>query len=163
VGRLIATTDCSVSEGTFSSRFVNEVMSNPSRCCSSAPCRVHLFSSRCARNYSAHIERRSLQMHMGSHRAKMWRIVALSHGLPLPLTGSTMRWALRLRASRRFADLVLPSEGEWSHIFVFRDAIPGRREREMCWDSSIDYCLVVLSSIWGGVACRGEFSQAAIH
>ena len=94
--RFADTKGCSEWEGLFSSRLVIDNISKPKRCSSSTSPKVHVYVSQRTRNSSTHVVRRPCLIRVGSERANIRCMVAVSPGALLPLSGSTVVWIFLL-------------------------------------------------------------------
>ena len=147
------TKGCIESEGTCSSSMlVIDTISKPSRYWSSASPKVHVSGSQRTRNYSTHVYRLPCLIRLGSERANMCCIAALSPGASLLRSGSTvgrvfLLWPGRLGGMWRVIFAVLAgSPWEWA-----RDARKGALYMESCLEAP--------STTRGGMACRGIYSR----
>ena len=91
------TKSCREWEGTCPSMLVINMLSNPNWYCSSASPKAHSYSSQRTRNSSTRVKRRPYLIRMGSGRANVWCMAALSSRASLPLRGSTVVRVFLLR------------------------------------------------------------------
>ena len=103
---------CKVCEEISSSRSVIDVVSNPSRYCSSASPKVHLSRLHSTKKKTTYVDRRPCRIRPSSERASMRYMLTLSHGTSLPLRGSAVMWIVRLRPARMLVVLAFPLEGK---------------------------------------------------
>jgi len=73
-----------------SSRLVIDTISKPNLYCSRASPHVHVSCSQRTRNSSTRVDRRPCLLRLGSERANIWCMAALSPGASLPLSSSTV-------------------------------------------------------------------------
>ena len=138
--RFADTKGCSEWEGRFSSKLVIDTVSMPNRYFSSASPKVHVSGSQRTGNSSTHVDRRPCLIRLGSERANIWRMVAVSPGVSLPLSGSTVVWIF----------LFCPGllGGMWSVIFAGRVGPPYLRMETRC----AQYC-----------SLNGELLESRVH
>jgi hypothetical protein len=105
------------------SRVVIDTMSNPMLHCSRASPKVQFSGPHWTRNSSTQIDRRPCRTRLGSHRARMYWMLALSPGTSLPRRGSAVVTILRLRFARKCVAHNLPFVGKFSTMRVRRVAL----------------------------------------
>jgi len=128
---------CRELRGMFSSRLVIDIISKPNRHCSSASPKMQVSGSQRARSYSTHADRRQCLIRMGSDRAKIWCMTAVSPGASLPLRGSTVVWIFLLRPGRFCgmcsAIFVVLAGSPWGWV---RDARSSALWMEICLEAA---------------------------
>jgi len=100
--------------------------------CSSASSKVHISGSHWTRNSSTYVERWLWRARLGSHRAKIWWIAALSPGASLPLRGSCVVGPLRLGAVLCPAAPTFPFAGKFYTTRALPWAVARRIEGFVC-------------------------------
>ncbi len=101
VGHLAATKGRRSRVETVFSRLVIETMSNPSLYCSRASPKVQCSGPHWIKNSSTHVDRRPWRMRLGSLRASICWMKALSPGASLPRRDSMVMAPLRLEPACR--------------------------------------------------------------
>jgi len=123
VGRLEATKGIKSWEGTVSSRLVIDLMSNYRLYLLRASPKVQFSRPHRTRNSSTNVDRRPCRTRLGSHRARICWMAALSPGASLPRRGSTVVTMLRLWFARRRGAPDWPFVGKFSTMRVRRVAL----------------------------------------
>jgi hypothetical protein len=150
VGRLAVTNWRRSWVGTPSSRLVIDVMSNPRASCSRASPRVHCPGPHWTRNSSTQVHRRLCLTRLGSLRANIFRMDALSLGASLSRRCSMVVGRILLPPAAPRGVLVFPLAGKFNSMRVRCVLLTAARaaasfEREY----SMESCLVAMSSARG--------------
>ena len=143
--------------GTKFSRLVIETMSNPSWYCSRASPKVQCSGSHWTKNYITHVDRRPWRMCLGSPRASICWVEALSPGTSLPRRGLIVMTRPRLDPARRREAPDFPSARKCSTTRVRCVPLAFAWASAQCEsDLSMERCLVALSTIRGEGLFRRE-------
>ena len=120
LGNFAVTKGCDMWEEAPLYSLVIGVILNPNRYCFSALPNVYVFDSYLTKNSSIKVDRRPCLIRLGSERAKIRSITALSPRALLPLRGSTMVRVFRLRPARLLALRDFPLDGKFRIVLSTR-------------------------------------------